>query len=65
RVSVNVGSYDQEGFDNRPTARINYEIDWTASDVMEIRFALGRSMHPYDGVQDFRNYANLSFNRRF
>jgi biofilm PGA synthesis protein PgaA len=65
RVAINAGTYEQEGFDNLPTARINYEIDWTASDVMEIRFALGRSMHPYDGVQDFRNYANFSFNRRF
>ncbi len=65
RVAINAGTYEQDGFDNLPTARINYEIDWTASDVMEIRFALGRAMHPYDGVQDFRNYANFSFNRRF
>lgn len=65
RVAISVGTYDQDGFDNLPTARVNYEIDWNASDVMEFRFALGRSMHPYDGVQDFRNYANFSFNRRF
>jgi biofilm PGA synthesis protein PgaA len=65
RVTVTAGTYDQEGYDLLPTARINYEIEWTASDVMALRFALGRSMHPYDGVQDFRNYANFSFNRRF
>ncbi len=65
RLSLSVGSYDQDGFDNLASARINYEIDWNASDVMAFRFALGRSMHPYDGVQDFRNYANFSFNRRF
>jgi biofilm PGA synthesis protein PgaA len=65
RITLNAGTYDQEGFDTLPTARINYEIDWTASDVMALRFGVGRAMHPYDGAQDFRNYVNFSFNRRF
>ncbi len=65
RLAVSAGTYDQDGFDSLPSARIQYELDWTASDATALKFALGRSMHPYDGVQDFRNYANFSVNRRF
>lgn len=65
RVGVSAGTFDQEGFANLPTARISYELDWNASDTSEIKLGAGRSMHPYDGVQDFRNYLTFSLNRRF
>jgi biofilm PGA synthesis protein PgaA len=65
RVNVSAGTFNQDGYDTLPTARISYELDWTASDLAEYRIGFGRGMHPYDGVQDFRNFINFGYNRRF
>jgi biofilm PGA synthesis protein PgaA len=65
RVSVSAGAFNQDSYDTLPTARIAYELDWTASDLAEYRLGFGRGMHPYDGVQDFRNFINFGYNRRF
>jgi biofilm PGA synthesis protein PgaA len=65
RVVVTVGDYRQQGFDTGALADARYEQQWAADDRLTLRYGIGRSRHPYDGVQTTRNYAYLSLNWRF
>ena len=65
RVVVMVGDYRQQGFGTQPVAGARYEQEWTADDRLTLRYGVGRSRHPYDGVQTVRNYAYFSLNWRF
>jgi biofilm PGA synthesis protein PgaA len=65
RLVLGVGSYSQQGFDNGRTANVRYEQEWNADDRLSVRYGIGRSLHPYDGIQTARNYAFLSLNWRF
>ena len=46
-----------------PTLR--YEQEWDADDRLALRYGLGRTVHPYDGVKTTRNYVYLSLNWKF
>lgn len=65
RLYVALGSYRQEGFGSGPTTNLRYEQEWAADDRLTLRYGIGRSQHPYDGVRDTRNYGYLSLNWRF
>jgi biofilm PGA synthesis protein PgaA len=65
RVVVAVGSYWQQGFGTGSVAGARYEQEWDADDRLSLRYGIGRSLHPYDGVQSARNYGYLSLNWRF
>ena len=65
RLAVTVGDYRQQGFGTQPVAGARYEQEWTADDRLTFRYGVGRSRHPYDGVQTTRNYAYFSLNWRF
>jgi biofilm PGA synthesis protein PgaA len=65
RVAVTLGNYWQQGFGTGKVAGARYEQEWTADDRLTLRYGLGRSLHPYDGVQTARNYGFLSLNWRF
>ncbi len=65
RVVVAVGSYWQQGFGTGSVAGVRYEQEWDADDRLSLRYGIGRSLHPYDGLQAARDYAYLSLNWRF
>ena len=65
RVVIALGNYRQQDFGTRPTAAARYEQEWAADDRLTLRYGIGRSRHPYDGVQTTRNSAYVSLNWRF
>ena len=65
RLAISVGDYRQQGFASGYTAGVRYEQEWTADDRLILRYGIGRSLHPYDGVRVARNYLYASLNWRF
>jgi biofilm PGA synthesis protein PgaA len=65
RVVVAVGNYWQEGFGTGHAYGARYEQEWDADDRLTFRYGVGRSLHPYDGVQTPRNYGYFALNWRF
>jgi hypothetical protein len=65
RLVASIGNYWQEGFGNWPVYGARYEQEWEADDRLTFRYGIGRSLHPYDGVQTARNYGYFYLNWRF
>ena len=65
RVVVAVGSYAQQGFATGPVSNLRYEQELDADDRIAIRYGIGRSVHPYDGVRTTRDYAYFALNWKF
>ena len=65
RLVLTVGSYSQQGFGSGPVSGARYEQEWQADDRLVVRYGVGRSLHPYEGVQTGRNYGYLYLNWRF
>jgi biofilm PGA synthesis protein PgaA len=65
RVVVAIGNYWQQGFGSGPVAALRYEQEWDADDRLALRYGIGRTQHPYDGVKTTRDFAYASLNWRF
>ena len=65
RLVASVGGYWQEGFGTGSVYDARYEQEWDADDRLTFRYGIGRSEHPYDGVQTARNYGYFYLNWRF
>ena len=65
RLVASVGGYLQEGFGTGPVYDARYEQEWDADDRLALRYGIGCSQHPYDGVQTTRYYGYLNLNWRF
>jgi len=65
RVVLTVGEYRQQGFGSGPLTDARYEQEWAANDTLVLRYGVGRSKQPYDGVQIARNYGYFYLNWRF
>jgi biofilm PGA synthesis protein PgaA len=65
RLAVTVGDYWQQGFGTRPVTNLRYEQEWTADDRLTFRYGVGRSLHPYDGVQTTHYYGYFHVDWRF
>ncbi len=65
RLVVSAGSYWQKDFGSGPVLGARYEQEWVADDRLALRYGIGRTQHPYDGVKTTRDYAYLSLNWRF
>ena len=65
RLVVAVGSYAQQGFATGPVANVRYEQEWDADDRLALRYGLGRTVHPYDGVRTTRDYVYFALNWKF
>ena len=65
RVVLVAGNYWQQGFGSGPVYDGRYEQEWSADDRLVLRYGIGRSIHPYDGVRSARNYAFVALNWRF
>ncbi|HEX4327518.1 MAG TPA: hypothetical protein VH105_11915, partial [Burkholderiales bacterium] len=65
RVTLVAGSYWEQGFGSGSLYDARYEQEWSADDRLVLRYGIGRSIHPYDGVRSARNYAVVSVTWRF
>lgn len=65
RVVVAVGAYRQEGFGTGRVAAARYEQEWAADDRLLVRYGVGRTLHPYDGIKTARDYAYVYLNWKF
>lgn len=59
-LGVKWGQYRQSGFAGGAVADLHYEHDWNLDNVAGLKYGVGRSFHPYDGVRDYRSYAYLN-----
>lgn len=64
-LTLSAGNYWQENFGSGPLWGIEYAHRWQLNDAFYLRYALGRSLHPYDGEQSGRNYLTLDMDWRF
>lgn len=64
RVGLTLGRYSQSDYGSGAVAGLRYEHEWHQNDAFEFRYGVGRSMHPYDGNRDFRNYLYLNLSGR-
>lgn len=65
RLVLSAGSYNQQGFGSGSVLGARYEQEFVADDRLTLRYGLGRSEHPYDGVRSTRDYAYFYLNVRF
>lgn len=63
RLVAGVGAYGQSGqsgADNLPVRSWRYEHAWTRDRRIDLRYGIGSSRHPYDGVQQTRHFLYLN-----
>ena len=53
RLSLSAGTYRQTGYSSSALWLAAYEHNWWLSDRTEVLYGVSRSMHPYDGVDEF------------
>ena len=64
-TQVTVGNYWQSGFGNGDTEAIEYHHRWELGRAVSLRYGIGRSLRPYDGEREARNFATLTLLWRF
>jgi biofilm PGA synthesis protein PgaA len=64
-LTLSGGPYWQAGFAGGKTASIEYEHRWELNRNLWLRYSVGRSLRPYDGVQESRNFATLTVRWQF
>lgn len=62
QVQVFGGRYWQEGFASGATSGAQYGHAWAIDDVFTVSYGIGTGKHPYDGVQERRDYGYLNLN---
>jgi biofilm PGA synthesis protein PgaA len=62
RVALTGGRYKQDGFGSEAAADLRYENEWMRDKELSLRYGIGHSFHPYNGVRESRNYGYLSLN---
>jgi len=65
RLVASAGTYQQAGFGAGAVYDAHYEQEWEADDRLTLRYGVGRSLHPYDGVQSATNYLYFYLNGKF
>jgi biofilm PGA synthesis protein PgaA len=65
RLALSVGQYWQNGFNTGATYGVRYEHQWDWQERLSLRYGIGHSAHPYDGVREPRDYAYIHLNWRF
>ena len=61
-IEIGGGSYRQAGFGTGPLWSVRYEHRWNLGPKLSLRYGLGISSHPYDGVRERQRsvFLNLS-----
>jgi biofilm PGA synthesis protein PgaA len=65
RLHLSLGSYDQQGFGGGATRGIRYEHEWNFDGRLSLLYGAQRTLHPYDGQDEYANYYNAALNWRF
>ena len=65
RLTLSAGEYWQSGFGGGSIRAAEYQHRWELDRDLSLRYAVGRSLRPYDGVQEPRNFATLTVLWRF
>jgi len=60
RLVVGVGTYGQSGAATLPVRSWRYEHEWSRDRRIDLRYGIGSSRHPYDGVQQTRHFLYLN-----
>ena len=60
RLTLGIGSYGQSAAANSAVHSWRYEHEWTSDRRFNLRYGIGSSRHPYDGVQQTRNFLYLN-----
>lgn len=59
-LGVKWGQYWQSGFAGGSVGDVHYEQEWSRDDILNMKYGIGRSFHPYDGVRDYRSYLYMN-----
>jgi biofilm PGA synthesis protein PgaA len=62
RVALTGGRYRQDGFGSDTAADARYEHEWMRDKELSLRYGIGHSFHPYNGIRESRNYGYLNLN---
>jgi biofilm PGA synthesis protein PgaA len=65
RLALSAGNYWQENYAAGAIEAIEYGHRWEVDRDLSLRYAIGRSLRPYDGEREGRNFANLVMLWRF
>lgn len=65
RLVLTTGSYWQSGFGSGATDAIEYQHRWELDRDLSLRYGIGRSLRPYDGIREARNFGTLTLLWRF
>ena len=67
RLALTMGRYWQMEKDLEPgnISAIEYTHRWELDRDLSLRYGIGRSLRPYDGVREARNFGSLSLLWRF
>jgi len=64
-LEAGAGRYRQAGFGSGPTSQLRYAHEWNWGAGWQLRYGLGTSTHPYDGVKERRKEAFVHFSMPF
>ena len=65
RLTLSLGTYWQSGFGSGKNEAIEYQHRWELDRNLWLRYAVGRRLRPYDGVQESRNFGTLTVRWQF
>ena len=58
-LELGVGQYHQEGFDDEPTGRLGYRVEWDFAPSSRVYLRLARARRVYDGEAEHQNRVEL------
>lgn len=64
-LEAGVGRYRQAGFGSGATNMVRYAHEWNWGAGWQVRYGLGTSLHPYDGVGERRREIFIGFSMPF
>jgi biofilm PGA synthesis protein PgaA len=62
---VGLGNYAQENFASGGVMNIQYEQLYSPGDTLELHYGIGRTVHPYDGIRDTRDFITFGADWKF
>jgi len=64
-LSIGLGNYAQENYAAGSVEIIQYELQYSHSDRLQLHLGAGRTLHPYDGVRDSTDALTFGVDWRF
>jgi biofilm PGA synthesis protein PgaA len=64
-LSIGLGNYTQENYAAGSVEIIQYELQYSPDDRLELHFGIGRTQHPYDGARDSSDALTFGADWRF